>query len=161
MFNLSGARVDSLDKYLESHRDEAAGIAALADRARDYLKSFSWCARVSGLYVGGAMPPMFGIFLADIVPAKAGVDRWLWVVVGDLPPAYLVTDDAPDAAAALEAYDAEMSAWVDAVRRGSPTDDLIPVNVPGTSEYANMLEARLELLRNEVLPHLARNEGES
>jgi hypothetical protein len=161
MFNIREARVDALDSYLASHQEEAADLAVLANRARDYLEGFSWCDRVSGLYVGGAVPPMFGIFLADIVPAKAGVDRWLWVVVGDLPPAYLVTDDAPDAAAALEAYDDEMSAWVNAVRSGSPTDDLIPVNVPGTPEYADMLEARLELLRNEVLPHLARNGAES
>jgi hypothetical protein len=116
MFDVARSKVESLDRYLESHLNDSSGVSALATRAREYLASFRWCGQVSGVYVGAAVPPMLGLFLVEIVPTSPDVDRWLWVVVGDLPPAYLVTDDAPDSAGALEAYDSEMSAWVHAVR---------------------------------------------
>jgi hypothetical protein len=44
------------------------------------------------------------VLLVKITPTREDVDEWLWVVVGDLPPAYLVADDAPGPAAALRAY---------------------------------------------------------
>jgi len=68
-----------------------------------------------------------------------------------------VTDEAPDALSAIELYDDLMQEWVDAVLAGEPTDDLIPVNVPPTREYAEMLRSRLELIREMIIPWL-RNE---
>jgi hypothetical protein len=44
-----------------------------------------------------------------------------------------------------------MSEWVDAVKNGRPVDELIPVNVPPTMEYADMLENRLNYLDTEIL----------
>jgi hypothetical protein len=95
------------------------------------------------------------VFLFRIVPKQEGVDEWLWVVVGDLPSAYLVTDDNPTPASALEAYVAEMSAWVDAVENGRPVADLIPVNVPPTRENSQQLRNRLTFLSANVIPRYA------
>ena len=75
----------------------------------------------------------------------------LWVITGDLPPAYLVTDDAPDWQGALAAYAGEMRKWVAAVRDGSSTADLIPVNVTPTAEHAAMLERRLDFIERELI----------
>jgi hypothetical protein len=84
-------------------------------------------------------------------PAAAGVDEWLWVVVGDLPPAYLVADGNPTWQEALAGYIDEMRRWVDAAMAGAPVDDLIPVNTPPTAEYAEMLGSRLRTLEETLL----------
>jgi hypothetical protein len=80
------------------------------------------------------------------------MDELLWVVVGDLPPAYLVTDGNPIPLAALETYVEEMQAWVNAVEAGEPVDDLIPVNVTPTHDHAKQLKERLLCLTIEIIP---------
>ena len=92
-----------------------------------------------------------GVFKIAFKPTRRGVDSVLWVITGDLPPAYLVTDDAPDWQRALAAYAGEMRKWVAAVRDGSSTADLIPVNVTPTAEHAAMLERRLDFIERELI----------
>jgi len=77
------------------------------------------------------------------------------VVVGDVPSAYLVADDAPNPAKALRVYLDEMQRWVDAAQAGKPVVDLIPVNVPPTKEAAAQLQSRLVFLRDKVLSEYA------
>lgn len=124
-------------------------------RARSYLSSFRWCRAIRECYVGEiAVGAVVLVVLFRIEPTDEDVDEWLWVVVGDLPPAYLVTDQAPDAPAALARYAEEMDRWVSAVRAGEPADDLIPVQtaggrhpLPATPEHAEDLARRLRTLR--------------
>jgi hypothetical protein len=73
-------------------------------------------------------------------------------VVGDLPKAYLVTDDSPSPRLALETYVELMSEWVDAATKGQPVDELIPVNVAPTLENAKLLEGRLAFLSAKIIP---------
>jgi len=73
------------------------------------------------------------------------------VIVGDLPSAYLVTDDAPTSEEALQADIELMDEWVEAVKQGKSVDDLIPVNAPATAAIAAMLESRLRFLQERVL----------
>lgn len=109
------------------------------------------------LYVGIGIARVIAVFLARIQPASPDVDCWLWIVIGDVPPAYLVADDNPSPHAALEAYILEMTQWIDAVRKGSPIKDLIPVNAPPTKEFADMLASRLEFLDRVVLSPIRRD----
>ena len=92
------------------------------------------------------------IFLAQITPHSENVDKCLWVIVGDLPPAYIVVDENPTAADALAAYCVEMEAWVEAAIEGKTVDELIPVSVPPTPEHAEQLKQRLEFIRSKILP---------
>jgi hypothetical protein len=135
--------------------EDTALLREMLKEAETFLHSFSWCRSITesrfGLGVGGVV----AVFLFKIVPVHADVDDWLWVVVGDLPPAYLVTDDNPNPASALEAYVAEMDAWVTAVESTQSVDDLIPVNVPATPENARQLRSRLEFLNSEIIPRYA------
>jgi hypothetical protein len=121
--------------------------------ATDYLDSFKWCRQIVESYVGIAVPGVVAVFLSRIIPNQPDVDEWLWLIVGDLPPAYITTEDAPNPATALDAYIGAMEKWVDAARSGKPVDGLIPVNVPPTKEYADMLAKRLRLLDAEILSH--------
>ena len=119
--------------------------------ASKFLKSFRWCEEIEESYFGLGVGGVVAVFLFKIIPSQKSVDEWLWVIVGDLPSAYIVIDDAPNAACALDSYIEEMSRWVKAVELSSPIDDLMPVNAPPTLEYANQLESRLGFLRKEIL----------
>jgi len=79
------------------------------------------------------------------------VDRWLWTITGDVPPAYLVTDDARKPREALEGYVFEMRRWVRKVRAHEDLTDVIPVDVPPTEKYADLLESRLNFVETEIL----------
>ena len=94
---------------------------------------------------------VLGVFLVRIVPDRPGIDDTLWVVVGDLPPAYLVYTGNPTWHDALESYVLEMERWVAAVRSGASLDDVIPVRTEPTEEHAEMLAGRLRFVRNEIL----------
>ncbi len=122
-------------------------VRELAQEARQFLKSFEWCKRIVRGYLAWAVAPCVGVFFFRLVPARTVVDRELWIVVGDLPPAYLVCDDAQTFQEALDCYGTEMMEWVKAGRKRRSLKKVIPVNAPPTPEYANMLESRIKFIR--------------
>jgi hypothetical protein len=133
-------------------------VSELYDEARAYLTSHRWCAGIRQGFVGIAVGGVVGVFLFHIDPAKTEVEEWLWIVVGDVPPAYLVVDQAGNPARALDAYISEMTVWVHAVREGESVDEVIPVLtrdggavVEETAENAEMLAGRLEFLEERIL----------
>lgn len=132
---------------------EVGELLALYDEAAEYLRAFAWCGQIEEGFAGVCVPGLFGVFLFRFVPAREDVDPWVWVIAGDLPPAYLTTENAPNPACAVDAYIGAMQSWVRAVREGRPVKDEIPVTAPATVPYATALEARLTLLDREVLPH--------
>lgn len=94
---------------------------------------------------------VIGVFLVTIEPTDPDIDNELWVVFVDLPPAYFVTDYICDWQEALNVYVYEMNFWVEAVRSGSPLEDIIPVNGQPSLENADALEKRLTFIKNEIL----------
>ena len=95
---------------------------------------------------------ILGVFKFYILPTEKDIDTELWVVVGDIPPAYLVTDRAPDAVAALMVYVEEMRLWVNASVKGDSVADLIPVNVASNPENAEQLRKRLDFIEQKIIP---------
>jgi hypothetical protein len=126
-------------------------VRGLADEAVRFLKTHAWCGSVRSAELAFAVAGVVGVFKIALEPSHPGVDSVLWVITGDLPPAYLVTDDAPDWQSALTAYVDEMRRWVAAVRHGTSTADMIPVNVPATAEHAEILESRLDFIEREFI----------
>lgn len=135
--------------------DETASLHSLAKEAANFLSSFTWCTAIKNQYLGIGVPGVIGVFLFEQQPSDPTVDRWLWVIVGDLPPAYITIEDAPNPACALDAYIGAVTEWVSAAKRGLPVDNLIPVNAPPTMKYAEMLESRLSFLDREILSYYA------
>jgi len=131
--------------------EETELLRELASDSRKYLESFTWSGRVGRGWFGLGVGRVFGVFLFEIEPSRHDIDRLLWVIVGDLPPAYLVVDESPTARAALANYVGLMQEWIDAVRSGSPLDDCIPVNAPANEEYADLLQRRLSFLKEHIL----------
>ena len=140
------SRLTPAGEHSEDSPADTAAVAADIRVARDYLSSFRWCGGIAASFIGLAVPGKLLVALHQILPLEEGIDEWLWTVTGDLPPAYLVVDEAPTPGAALDAYLFEMQQWIEAVRMGQPTAQLIPVDVEPTPQHADMLEARLRII---------------
>jgi len=149
----------TLDPQVFVRADELRGddaedrelLLGMAVDAREYLDGHTWCERVDELRFGDGVGGIVAAFLARIVPARAGVDDWLWVVVGDIPPMYLVTDEIETPNQALEAYIEWRREWVTAVREERPLDGLPPANAPPTRANADALASRLDYIENEII----------
>jgi hypothetical protein len=131
--------------------EETRLLQGLAKRAEEFLLSQRWCQAVQDSYLGLGVAGFVGVFLVRIAADK-GVDEWLWTVVGDLPSCYLVTDETLDAVSALEVYCELMDDWIKWVRAGGVGEKPFPVSGPTTPEWADKLEARIEVLRTTVIP---------
>ena len=132
---------------------ETVELKAMLQEASTYLKSFKWCKDIKAAYMGIGIGGVVGVFLFRIRPARPEVDEMVWVIVGDLPPAYITVDNAPNPACALDAYIGAMEEWVSTAKAGKSVEDIIPVNVPPTRENAEQLESRLRFLDREILVH--------
>ena len=134
------------------NEEETRYLREMAERAQHFLMSFSWCKSIRSFYFGDGIGGIIGIFFAHIEAARSDVDEWLWVIVGDVPPAYLVTDVCCTPKQAAEGYIREMRRWVGAAKERRTAEDIIPVNVPATPEWAEKLEKRLDCLQFDLLP---------
>jgi hypothetical protein len=127
-------------------------LRSMLDKAREYVRSFAWCPAIAAEYLGQGIGGVVAVFLFEFVEPVGGTDEQLWVVAGDLPSAYLVTDEAPDAAAALEAYCGLMEEWAETVLSGGPLAGVYPVRAKPTPEHAEMLLSRTSFIRKKILP---------
>ena len=149
-----GIDMDSVveyDKYLKSFGGDVEELESLHKELLDYLSEFDWTAEVKEVYVGLFYEGILGVFLVKILPARKDIDEMIWVIVGDLPPAYITTEDSPNPACALDAYIGAMSEWVAAVRQCKSVVGLIPVNVSPSKENAERLETRLNFIDKNIL----------
>jgi len=126
-------------------------VAEFAQRASSFLLSHTWCRSIVSVHLAWAVAGVLAVFQVKLVPTRKGVDDTLWVVVGDVPPAYLVCDEAPTWREALEGYVDEMRRWVSAARKGESLSDVIPVNVDPTLAWANELDSRLSFINEHIL----------
>ncbi len=127
-------------------------LRIMADGAENYLRSFKWCKGIREAFFGDGYGGIVAVFLFRIDRGSSDVDEWLWVVFGDVPPAYLVTDECKTPSEALTGYIGEMSKWVALAKEGRSSSDVIPVYVPSTPENADDLAKRLTILREIVVP---------
>jgi hypothetical protein len=130
---------------------ETNGLKGMLKDATDYIGSFRWCVGIEESFLGIGIAGVIGVFLFRIRPAQEQVDDWVWVIVGDVPYAYITTENAPNPATALDAYIGAMEEWVNAAKAGRSVVGLIPVNVEPSLEHARILEGRLQFLDREIL----------
>jgi hypothetical protein len=130
---------------------ETQQLEIMLGRAREYVESSCWCSRILDAYFGFGIGEVVALFLFE-VEIQTGAREWLWVVEGDLPSAYLVTDHAPNPRAALQVYCELMEEWAAAVQNRLPLDQVFPVKAPADAAHAAMLRKRIALLREQVLP---------
>jgi hypothetical protein len=151
--NIDFSKVTEWHEYLRLNptRPDVADAIEVRNFARAYIDSFRWCESIKSDYVGMLFPGIVSVFLFNINPARPDVDDWMWVVVGDIPSAYIACENAKNPAAALDAYIGAMEEWVAAAHAGDDVKNLIPVNVPPSIESAEHLQRRLNFLDSEIL----------
>jgi hypothetical protein len=158
---ISGNRMAKIDTTSMIPAEDVGGedaeerrlLRERAQEARGFMAKFRWCRSIRRLWFAGGFSHV-AVFFCELENSAAPSDNQLWVVVGDLPPAYLVVDGSPDVKAALLSYIHEMRLWVDAAKNGLSVADCIPVNVAATPENAGALESRLEFIEKEYVPSL-------
>lgn len=127
-------------------------VVQLAARAKAYLESMPWCKRILDGWLDYSCGHIIGIFYFHILPGRPRTPRFVWVIVGDLPPAYMDGEFHRSGPDALDAYVSEMQEWVNRVRSGRELDDdVIDVNVPPEKEWADLLQTRLVMIREMFL----------
>ena len=125
-------------------------VQEFAHRAIAFVRDFRWCREVTACTLGFAVAGVLGIFRVALVPGE-GADPTVWVIVGDVPPAYLWFDTADSWQDALRGYVTEMRRWTEAAATGGDVSELVPVSVPPTPEYAAMLSGRLDFLERHLI----------
>ncbi len=127
--------------------EEADRLRGLAVEALDYIQGFSWCPPLRQVLLAYGIGGVIGLFLVRFTEPAGGVDDELWVVSGDLPLAYFVTDDAPTPAEALSTYCDLMESWAEAVLEDGSLDEAFPVGAEPTQENAEALRKQLDFIR--------------
>jgi hypothetical protein len=133
---------------------EREGCGDLLKTVDTFLNGFRWAKGTGRIWVAECIPGVIGLFLVELRPSGEDIDPFVWVVVGDLPPAYLSPVYAKTPKEALEGYIGEMDAWIEAVQAGKLTDELIPVNGAPTQANAEALKSRLQFLESKILPDM-------
>ncbi len=147
-----------LEKLIPAERivgedaEETGLLQRMLQEATDYLKSFRWCPPIDQTYLGRGVGGVVAAFLFHFRERIQGTEEWLWVVVGDLPSAYLVVDDADNPVSALEEYCELLEDWANAVLEGKPLDDVFPVEAKPTPDNARSLLRRTGFIRTRLLP---------
>ena len=136
-------------------QSETRRLRAMVAEARAYICGFKWSPDNPKFYLAYGVGDVVAVTLAAFDRKIDGVDDRLWVVVGDLPSAYLVVEDSDCAREALSRYCDMMEDWVRAVEASSGFDNVFPVPAARTKENADLLRRRVEFLRSHITPHVS------
>jgi hypothetical protein len=134
---------------------ELERLASLRHEAEQFLRGLRWTPPIAELTLAFGVAPIAALYLARFergVEGEGNCDTEVWVMVGDLPPAYFVVDECPRPVDALEVYCELMEDWADNVTAGADLSASYPVTVEPTIEHAHMLKGRIEFIREELIP---------
>ena len=144
MINIADIKTSKLE-----YKEE---VETLLIEAENYLSGFDWCIKIIDGWLAASFGYILNIFYFRIHPDyRSCQDEFVWIIVGDIPSAYIDVVSAPTAFDALKSYINVMQDWVDNVFNGNSVKYCYPVNVPPTKKYADMLAIRLKLLKEDYL----------
>ena len=127
-------------------------LESLAE-AKEYLISQNWCTAINKGWVASSFGYILNIFYFKIIPDHISCnDEFVWIIEGDIPPAYIDIISATNAYEALNCYINLMEEWVENVKNEDSADECFPLSIPPQRKYAIMLESRLKLLKEDYLP---------
>jgi hypothetical protein len=137
--------------------EELEGFEQIESGARSFLESRDWCPPIREVYVGAYFPPIVAVFLYrvdKISPARSGEPddqsegmEWVWIVMGDLPPACMITENLSCGLHALTAYVAAATDWIEKVEAGQKGNEVLYINLPHDAGKIELLRPRVKLLK--------------
>ena len=139
--------------------EDTALLRKMATDACDYLSSFAWCPRIKEMYLAYGVGRVVAIFFVEFSEKIRGTDDKLWIVVGDLPNAYLVVEPSDNPADALTRYCELMEDWISAVQTTGDLLNVFPVTAAPTRENAENLRSRIEFLKKELISKMSKSEN--
>jgi hypothetical protein len=131
-------------------------LLMMAKEAREYIESFAWAPPIRELSLARGLGGVFALFLVEFSRPINESDDFLWVVVGDLPSAYLVVGPSDSPLQAMKRYLILMEQWAQAIKRGDSIGECFPVSAAPTVENADALLLRIAVMRAEVIPEVFR-----
>jgi hypothetical protein len=143
-------KVTNLTPALEYY----AELAVLVQESKDYLNSHSWCTKINDGWVFINLGRVLCIFLYAIENNQSPDDNLLWVVVGDLPAAYLDTFTVSDTKDVLKVYTELVNDWIVHVESNQSLDDCFPLKSDRSLESTEMVKRRIVLLQNNIMPEI-------
>jgi hypothetical protein len=135
--------------------EDTALLRDMGKQATAFIEEHEWCPPIRNFYLAYGIGDVVALFLVDFTEAIAdSPDDSLWVVVGDLPSAYFVSESADTPRAALECYCNIMDDWVSAVVNDTDLEEVYPLEVEPTEANVRELQSRLDFLRTEIIPEM-------
>lgn len=148
--NIDTSQFIPTDRIDTSDVEDKDEVIQLVEEAEGYLKSQKWCSSIKNGWYAVGWGYMLGVFYYEIIP-NGDADSSVWVVVGDLPTAYIDIESANDEIEVILSYVELMEDWIENVENGNSVEDCFPINVSPTREHAAMLRDRTKLIREEIL----------
>ena len=127
-------------------------LREMAAEARAYIEDYEWCPPVESVHLAFGIGGVVAAFLVQFDEAIEDTDDdALWIIVGDLPNAYVIVEPGDDGEAALSRYCGLMEDWTFNVLKGNSLEESFPVAAEATHENAEMLNQRIAFIRTEIL----------
>ncbi len=139
------------DAIVGEDEEDTEQLPAQFHEAREYMRAFSWFEPVERAYFAFGVGGIFALFLFVFEKAIGGTDKELWIVAGDLPSAYFVTEGVETVDEAIDTYCALMEDWIVAVEQEDTETEVFPVKAPRTKANAAALKIRIAFLRDNFL----------
>ncbi len=140
-------------------RSDEVELKELAEEATAFLTRQPWCLNVKQGYIARFWPGILGIFYFDIESGQSGAENNVWIIVGDIPPAYIDPVSCPTGEDALAGYVGEVNEWIANAKENKPLTEFIPIlrrhslsPVANTKETIEMLDSRMRFIENELIP---------
>jgi hypothetical protein len=140
-----------IDFLPSSQEEDKEQKVVLAKEASQFLLAHKWCGEVVKGWLSIGWGDMLAVFLFEIIPNGNKADKFVWVVNGDLPSAYIEIESAKNWNEVLRSYVNLMEDWVYCVVNNLSTDKCYPIGVSPTKEYAEMLNSRIQIIKEEIL----------
>ncbi len=136
-------------------RHEKKLLSLMEADASAYIAEFRWAPPIADIHLCFGVGKVIELFLVSFTEPVDGSDDRLWVVVGDLPSAYLVVNDNDDPRQAMAQYCDLMADWCSAVEQGSDMSEVFPVSAPAALENAGLLRSRIAFIRHDLLGQIS------
>lgn len=129
-------------------------VITLYKEAENYLRNFYWCKQIQDCYLYTNIGSAFGIFLFKIINTSSPEDDFLWVIAGDIPFMYLDVSITDTTVGIIERYVDLAEDWVAHIKSGLSMDDCYPFDAKPTIELAELLEARINFMKDSLIPNM-------
>jgi len=142
--------LEEVTSELEYYED----VINLHKEAVAYLNNFKWCKSIHKASVYLNLGNVLCIFLFDIDNSASKEDNLLWIVVGDLPSIYLDTYGVKTTTQVVEDYIYLATEWIQQVKTGGSLEACFPFKATPTIEAADLLERRIDFMKNTLLANM-------